>query len=116
MKLWFFARTDESEYLYIRVNSYSQNEIAYDVADINKLGIFKVKSILFDDFAKKSKEQIYISSVNIKGNKCYFHEEDEIILRESSFFAKDILKRLPKIPSNIGKTEIVRECYKHWSH
>ena len=114
MKLWFFARTDESEYLYIRVTDFYCTEIPLNTVQINKLPIFKVKSFMFNDFAAKFPDGLYASKVIIKGGKYCFKQGEEIVLKESSFFLKDIFKKMPIIDDTMSKMDIVKACHKKW--
>jgi hypothetical protein len=112
MKLWFFARTDESEYLYIRVTDYYCTEISLNTIQINKLPIFKVKSFMFNDFAAKFPDGLYASKVITKNGKYCFKQGEEIVLKESSFFLKDIFKKMPIINGGMAKLEIIKACHK----
>lgn len=111
MKIWFFARTTDQEYLYLKVSNNAAKEVGLSITDINKLQILKVKASLFNDFYKNSSFNIYHAKVKIKGTKYYFFETHEIILKESAFFTKDELKKLPLVDSNLNKTDIIKTCY-----
>ena len=114
MKLWFFARNTDQEYLYVQISNDNINEIGFNIGEINKLKIKKLKVSLFTEFHKLSSYNIYLARVDIMGTKYYIRERDEVILKESSFFTKDILKKLPVIESSINKTDIIKSGYAKW--
>lgn len=114
MKLWFFARNTDQEYLYIQISNNNTNEIGFSIGEINKLKIQKLQVSLFTEFHKLSSYNIYLARVDIRGSKYYIKEREEVILKESSFFTKDMLKKLPVIESSINKTDIIKSCYAKW--
>ena len=114
MKLWFFARNTDQEYLYVQISNDNTNEIGFNIGEINKLKIQKLKVSLFTEFHKFSSYNIYLARVDIMGTKYYIRERDEVILKESSFFTKDMLKKLPVIKSSTNKTDIIKSCYAKW--
>ncbi len=111
MKIWLFARTNSYEYLYIKISNNAIKEFGLSIAEINKLQIIKIKSSLFNEFYKNSSYNIYNARVEIKGAKYYFLETHEIILKESTFFTKDELKKLPLVDSSLNNTDIIKTCY-----
>jgi hypothetical protein len=113
MKLWFFARTDQAEYLYIRVTDYYCTEISLNTLQINKLPIFKVKSFMFNDFVAKFPDGLFASKVITKNGKYCFKQGEEIVLKESSFFTKDIFKKMPLVNDTMAKLDIIKACHKN---
>lgn len=114
MKFWFFARNTDQEYLYVQISNNNTNEIGFNIGEIKKLKIQKLKVSLFTEFHKLSSYNIFLARVDIKGAKYYIIEKEEVILKESSFFTKDMLKKLPIIESSTNKTDIIKSCYAKW--
>jgi hypothetical protein len=112
MKLWFFARTDESEYLYIRISDFYCTELSLNTLQVNKLPIFKVSALLFKDFVSKFPDGLFAAKVISKAGKYCFKQSEEIVLKESSFFTKDIFKKMPVIPKDTNKLDIIKICHK----
>ncbi len=114
MKLWFFARNTDYEYLYIKIPNNNINEKGFNIKEIDKIQILKLKASLFIEYHKQSSYSLHLAKVDIKGAKYYISERDEIILKESSFFTKDLLKKLPIIESNTTNTNIIKNAYAKW--
>lgn len=113
MKFWFFARTTDRDYLYVRISSNSK-EVGFNIKEIDKIKIEKVKSSLFTEFHKQQSYSIYTARIDIKGVKYYLIQEDEIILKQSVFFTKDMLKKLPLINPNMSNSNIIKTSYAEW--
>jgi hypothetical protein len=116
MKIWFFARSEGHECLYIKINSYAAKELALTIAELNKLSIQTISASLFNNFVTNSSEEIYFARVCIKGNKYCFIEDDAVTVKKSAFFTRDLLKNLPVVKDNAGKNEIIRSCYLNWKN
>ena len=114
MKLWFFARNTNQEYLYVQIPNNNANEIGFNIKEIKKIKIQKLKVSLFTEFHKLSSYNIFLARVDVRGTKYYIIEKEEIILKESSFFTKDMLKKLPIIESSSNNTNIIKKCYTKW--
>lgn len=114
MKLWFFARNTDQEYLYVQISKHNATEVGYNIKDIKKVKIQKLKVSLFTEFHKFSSYNIFLAKVDVRGPKYYIIERDEVILKESSFFTKDMLKKLPVIESSQNNTDIFKKSYTKW--